>query len=109
MGVTSNPFTGKPRRVRPHPRGEPAPVPISGDYYNRIHLPQNAFYRDAMKEYILRYPKRTRRPEDAIVSAEIYWVHDMNPKWNSVESFGLERTRIFGFDTGAGRVASEVR
>src|SRR5262249_20918085 len=54
---------------------------IWSDYFNRMHLPANAAYRDAMRDYMLRLPARTGRPEDAIVSADIYWVQDLNPKF----------------------------
>jgi hypothetical protein len=69
-----------------------------GDYFNRIQLSANSGYRDAMKEYMLRLPERTGRPEDAIVSGEVYWVHDLNPPWGKTESYNEERSRLFTFD-----------
>jgi hypothetical protein len=67
------------------------------DYFNRMHLPQNTSYREAMKDYIYRYPERTGRPEDTIVSGEVYWIKDWNPKWNTVQSYGQEREKMFTF------------
>ena len=70
---------------------------IWSDYYNRIKLPANAVYREAMKEYMFRYPERTGRPEDAIVSGEVYWVKDWNPRWGKTESYGQEQEKLFSF------------
>jgi hypothetical protein len=67
------------------------------DYFNRMHLPGNSAYRDAMKEYMFRYPERTGRPEDAIVSGDVYWVKDWNPKWGTTESYGEDKEKVFSF------------
>jgi hypothetical protein len=69
------------------------------DYFNRIHLPANTAYREAMKEYMYRLPERTGRPEDAIVNGEVYWVQDMNPKWNEKKSWKYERIKLFSFES----------
>jgi hypothetical protein len=50
-----------------------------------------------MQEYIYRYPERTHRPDDAIVSGDVYWVHDMNPLWNHTASFNLQKNKLFSF------------
>lgn len=71
---------------------------IWSDYFNRMHLPGNAAYRDAMRDYMLRLPERTGRPEDAIVSGEVFWVQDMNPKWNDIHSFKPEKVKLFAFE-----------
>ncbi len=70
---------------------------IWGDYFNRIKDQGSSGYRDAMKDYIFRYHERTGRPEDAIVSGEVYWVHDMNPRWNDTKSYALEKQKLFDF------------
>ena len=36
---------------------------IWSDYFNRMHLPGNSFYRDAMKEYMFRLPRTDGQPE----------------------------------------------
>jgi hypothetical protein len=74
---------------------------IWGDYFNRMQTPNFAGYRDAMKEYMYRYSDRTGRPEDAIVSGDVYWVHDMNPKWNDTRSYNQEKTKVFSFERPA--------
>ncbi len=72
-----------------------------GDYFNRIHLPGNTAYRDAMKEYMYKLPQRTGNPNDAIVSGDVYWVVDQNPRWNEKESYKLEKNKLFSFDNPA--------
>ena len=72
-----------------------------GDYFNRIHLPGNSAYRDSMKEYMYRLPQRTGNPNDAIVSGDVYWVSDQNPRWNEKQSYQLEKNKLFSFDNPA--------
>ena len=68
------------------------------DYYNRMHLSQNSPFRDAMKEYMYRLPERTGNPGDAIVSGEVYWIQDLNPKWRETKSFKFEKQKLFSFE-----------
>jgi hypothetical protein len=70
---------------------------IWSDYFNRMHMPGNSYYREAMKEYLLRLPERTGNPNDAIVSGDVYWVQDMNPKWGETSSYQEERNVLFSF------------
>jgi len=70
---------------------------IWSDYFNRMHMPSNTPYREAMKEYLFRYPERTGRPGDTIVSGDVYWVKDWNPKWNQTESYDLKKDKLFSF------------
>ena len=74
---------------------------IWGDYFNRIQLPNFSGYRDAMRDYMYRYSDRTGRREDAIVSGDVYWVHDMNPRWNDIKSYNLEKQKLFSFERPA--------
>ncbi|AGP33502.1 HTTM domain-containing protein [Sorangium cellulosum] len=92
-----DPFTGKPPNFDLLNAKSFAYTQIWCDYFARIKLPANTSYRDAMKEYMYRYPERTGRPEDAIVSGDVYWVKDWNPKWGSTQSYGEERERLFSF------------
>jgi len=71
------------------------------DYFNRIQLPGNTGYRDAMKEYMYRLPERTGNPNDAIVSGEVFWIKDMNPRWNEKESYRFEKVSLFSFQNPA--------
>jgi hypothetical protein len=76
---------------------------IWGDYFNRAHGP--GAVRDAMKEYLLKLPERTGHPEDTLVSGEVFWVTDMNPLWGSIESYKLEKNKLFSFENPAARPA----
>ena len=71
------------------------------DYFSRIQLPANGGYRDAMKEYLYRLPQRTGNPADAIVSGEVYWVKENNPRWNEQAGYGYERAKLFSFENPA--------
>ena len=59
-----------------------------------------------MKDYLLKLPERTGRAEDALVSGEVFWVTDVNPLWNSIESFKLEKNKLFSFENPAARPAT---
>ena len=71
---------------------------IWSDYFNRMHLAGNRGYRDAMIDYMRRLPERTGNPNDALVRGEVYWVHDMNPKWKTRESWGYQKDLLYSFD-----------
>ncbi len=70
---------------------------IWSDYYNRMHLPQNSAFRNAMKDYIFRLPERTKNGNDAIVKGAVYWVHDMNPRFRRKASYAYDRQELFTF------------
>jgi hypothetical protein len=54
-----------------------------------------------MKAYLLKLPQRTGRAEDTLVSGDVYWVTDQNPVWNSIESYKLEKNKLFSFENPA--------
>jgi hypothetical protein len=75
---------------------------IWSDYFNRMHMGGNTSFRKPMKEYIFRLPERTGNPNDAIVKGEVYWVHDMNPRFprrggRHIESYAYNRKELFKF------------
>ncbi len=74
---------------------------IWSDYFNRIHTGSNTAYRDAMKAYLNRLPERTGNPNDAIVSADVYWITDMNPKWNDTKSYDYQQKKLFSYENKA--------
>jgi hypothetical protein len=59
-----------------------------------------------MKDYMYRLPQRTGNPKDAIVSGDVYWVKDMNPRWNETKSYGLDKSKLFSFENPAARAAN---
>jgi uncharacterized membrane protein YphA (DoxX/SURF4 family) len=75
------------------------------DYMNRIQLPANAYYRDALKAWLLRYHERTGRPGDRIVAARVVWVHDINPRVGSTVSTDHEERELLKFDETGPRAA----
>jgi hypothetical protein len=76
---------------------------IWSDYFNRMHLAGNRNYRDAMIDYMRRLPERTGNPKDRLVSGEVYWVKDMNPKWKQRKSWNYQRELLFSFDENGRR------
>ena len=38
------------------------------------------------------------RTNDEIVSGDVYWVQDMNPKWGETNSWKEERNKLFAFE-----------
>ena len=67
-----------------------------------MHLGHNRAYRDAMVDYMRRLPERTGNPNDRIVSGEVYWIKDMNPKWGTRESYDQRKELLFTFDETGG-------
>ncbi|NUP11278.1 MAG: hypothetical protein HOW73_34970 [Polyangiaceae bacterium] len=49
------------------------------DYGNRIRLDRNEPYRDQFRDYLLRYPSRTKNPKDELIAIDVYWVRDECP------------------------------
>jgi hypothetical protein len=94
-----DPFTGKePYWELDHPLGL---TQIWCDYFNRIQLPANTAYREAMKDYMYRLPQRSGHPGDAIVSGDVFWVKKMNPRWNETATYNYERAKLFSFESSA--------
>ncbi len=75
---------------------------IWSDYFNRIQLPGNRAYRDNMVDYMRRLPERTGNPNDEIASGEVWWTHDMNPKWGTRESYAFGQNLLFSFGKDGG-------
>ncbi|HVY45692.1 MAG TPA: HTTM domain-containing protein [Minicystis sp.] len=94
-----DPFTGKPPTFVLD--GHVQFSQIWQDYMNRIQLPANAAYRDAMKAWLLRYHERTGRPEDRVVAARVVWVHELNPRIGKTEKTNHEEREILKFDARA--------
>jgi hypothetical protein len=50
------------------------------DYGNRIRLDRNQYYREGLKEYLMRWHEETGHPNDELVAFDVYWVRDRCPK-----------------------------
>ena len=102
-GRNIDPFTGQPPNWELSKVQSYAYNQIWSDYFNRMKDPGNANFRDAMKDYLIRLPERTGRPEDTIVSGDVYWIHDMNPPFGRTESYRFDKQKLFSFDNPAAR------
>ncbi len=71
---------------------------IWSDYFNRIHMPGNKAYRDSTVDYLRRLPERSKNPNDRLVSGEVFWVRDMNPRWGTHKSYGQVKELLFSFN-----------
>ena len=100
-GRTIDPFTGKPPH---HDLGGSVQFnQIWQDYMNRIQLPGNSYYREALQNWLLRYHERTGDPNDRIVAAKVVWAHDLNPRLGKTESTNYEERDLLVFDTRTGQ------
>ncbi len=75
---------------------------IWSDYFNRIHMAGNKQFRDAAVDYMRRLPERTGNPNDKLVSGEVYWVRDMNPRFNTTNSYAQQNDLLFTFEETGG-------
>ena len=98
-----DPFTGKPPNFDLGAAKSLGLTQIWCDYFNRIQLPGNTAYREPMKDYMYRLPQRTGNPNDAIVSGDVYWIKDLNPRWNEKKSYGFEKSKLFSFENPAAK------
>ena len=71
---------------------------IWSDYFNRIHMPGNKAYRDSTVDYLRRLPERSKNPNDHLVSGEVFWIRDMNPRWGTHKSYGQVKELLFSFN-----------
>jgi hypothetical protein len=71
------------------------------DYMNRIQLPANAAYRDALRAWIERYHVRTGNPADRIVAARVVWIHEMNPRIGATQGTDYQERELLEFDAPA--------
>ncbi len=102
-GRSIDPFTGQPPNWELGKVQSYAYNQIWSDYFNRMKDAGNANFRDSMKDYLIRLPERTGRPEDTIVSGDVYWIHDMNPPFGKTESYRFDKQKLFSFDNPAAR------
>lgn len=70
---------------------------IEQDYWNRIRADRNAVYRSGLSDYLLAHHLRTGRPEDELVSFDVYWVRDRCPAMGSSRPHGNEAVAILSY------------
>jgi hypothetical protein len=91
-----DPFTGRAptRGIGPASQGL---TQVWADYYRRIRTSEHAREREPLRDYLLRYPERTGRAEDALVSGDVYWIKVRIPRWRQTEPTDYEKRRVFSF------------
>ena len=67
-------------------------------YYQYVtRLPWWPVYNQAFQEWILRYPQRTGRPQDELVSFKVYKVEDDSPPPGQTEPTNQRETLLFEY------------
>jgi Vitamin K-dependent gamma-carboxylase len=77
-----------------------------GMYFERVHDRAPDLW-PAMVTYLRALPRRTGHPEDALVSADVYWVSVTVPGPTRIEPHGYERLKLFSFDSALPAVDSK--
>jgi hypothetical protein len=68
------------------------------DYLARVPAPWfEKTYKGALEDYLFRLPQRTGHPEDALVSADVYWVSATNPRWNETQYSDYDKRLVYSF------------
>jgi hypothetical protein len=97
-----DPYTGQPPNFDLQNARSYGYSQIWSDYFNRIHMSGNRAYRDATVEYLRRLHERTGNPNDRLVSGEVFWVRDTNPRWNTRKSYAQVNELLFTFSAEGG-------
>ena len=88
---------------QPFPAGNVVPTHMGQSqffvmYSERISSTSYAAYRQAFSEWLVAYPQRTRRPEDCLLSYDVYLVTDQSPVWGATSKpKPLERQRFMTY------------
>jgi hypothetical protein len=75
------------------------------DYHNYIRFSGNAGRRQFLREYLLRQHELTGRPEDRLVSFDVWWVQDRSPEPGVARGHQLAPEKLLSYgrvpDSGA--------
>jgi hypothetical protein len=88
---------------QPFPAGNVVPTHMGQSqffvmYSERISSTNYAAYRQAFSEWLVAYPERTGRPEDCLLSYDVYLVTDQSPVWGAPsKAKPLERQRFMTY------------
>jgi hypothetical protein len=89
-GRSIDPFTGKEPALDLTISDGLGLGQIQQDYFNRIRLDGNTRYRQGLSEYLRAWHHHTGRPEDELVSFDVYWVRDQCPKLDEKKPYQNE-------------------
>jgi len=77
-------------------------------YSERIPYDGYAAYRGAFAEWLVAYPERTGRPEDCLISYDVYLVTDKTPEMGSgAQPTPLDRQRFMNYSAPDGPCRAE--
>ena len=79
------------------------------DYMNRIQLPANTAYREALRSWIERYHLRTGKAEDRVVAARVVWIHEMNPRIGQTQGTDFEERVLLEIASPRGPATASPR
>lgn len=88
---------------QPFPAGSVVPTHMGQSqffvmYSERIANQSYVAYRQAFSEWLVAYPERTGRPEDCLISYDVYLVTDQSPAWGArARPKPLERQRFMTY------------
>ncbi|HEY6077388.1 MAG TPA: DCC1-like thiol-disulfide oxidoreductase family protein [Polyangiaceae bacterium] len=103
------------RKLDPFTGGEPVFDPESPlgwghdqlwcDYSNHIHWPHNQGRRQFLRNYLVNQHVYARRPQDQLVSFDVWWIQDKSPQPGEAHGVPLPPTKLVSFgmvkDSGA--------
>ncbi len=91
-----NPFKGRPPVWTLGP-GSQGLTQLESDYFKRISSHEHERERISLRTWLLRYPERTGRPEDTLVSGDVYYVEARIPGWRQTKPYGYVKRRFLSF------------
>lgn len=102
QGRTVDPYNQVASRIDRLPAEGEMPVhfgryALFAYYTRRVVSPEHAWLRPGLEQWILRYPERTGRPEDAVVGFEVYQVSAPIPAPGAEPIKYIGRRRIMSY------------
>jgi hypothetical protein len=104
-GRKLDPLTGEPPEFDPRTREGWGHEQFWCDYHNRIRFPGHEGNRQHLQGYLLNLHKYNGRPQDELVSFDVWWIQDRSPAIGELEGEVLTPEKIlshgFVHDSGA--------
>lgn len=76
------------------------------DYSNHIRWPHNQGRRQFLRQYLINQHRFSRRPQDQLVSFDVWWIQDKSPKPGQKHGVTLAPEKLVSYgvvtDSGAG-------
>ncbi|HEY6557181.1 MAG TPA: DCC1-like thiol-disulfide oxidoreductase family protein [Polyangiaceae bacterium] len=104
-GRKLDPLTGEPPEFDPRTREGWGHEQFWCDYHNRIRFPGHEGNRQHLQGYLLNLHKYNGRPQDELVSFDVWWIQDRSPSIGELDGEVLTPEKIlshgFVHDSGA--------